>query len=692
MICNIGHAVKSNRLSAILGSVLIVIFLLAALVPSTADAAVLDVKSFGAKGDGVTDDTTAVQKAINSAVTGDTLVFNGVFSVSKLTVSGKSNLTLKGTGTIKQRVNNTLISVTNSPNFRIEGLTIDGNAKNWYLLDIQNSSYFVIENSTFKNLGNGTTTVSAIYIAPNSNNGLIKGNVFDNIVADRIARAIWVNNYRDRSKLAANITITGNLFKNIRPAGDGDAVVVDQGGNSNILISGNTFENVHKRAVKVMGNGVTAKDNIVKRNNIGLGFAALSAYGDNITFQNNNVVATGNSNYYWLVDVKGSNVKVLNNHLENSPTANNSGCDGISIDALLSGSGSYSNIEVSGNTIRNARYGIRNVSGATVNGIKILDNKFYGILNNVIHFDAKVDKPNISSNYSAPSPNFFIRFSTNPASADIQNNTANAKNGFYTIASGGTPTNSLIWNNTNNGIAVNNLNTTGSSNPSQPSQPTQPADTTPPVASGTDPVHQGANIPVDKTVTVTFSENIQAGSAYSGIKMTDPSGKNVTLNVSISGNKLVIKPTANLAYNTKHEVSIPKSAVRDAAGNNLAVDYLLEFTTVNAPLPADTTPPVATSTDPVHQSTGIPVNKTVTVTFNENIQAGSALSGIKMTDPSGRNVSLNVSISGNKLVIKPVANLARNTKHQVWIPKSAVRDLAGNNLAVDYMLEFTTIR
>ena len=60
----------------------------------------VDVRSYGAVGDGVTDDTAAIQAAINSLTNGGTIIFpNGTYLCnSGLTISGVSGIILKGMG------------------------------------------------------------------------------------------------------------------------------------------------------------------------------------------------------------------------------------------------------------------------------------------------------------------------------------------------------------------------------------------------------------------------------------------------------------------------------------------------------------------------------------------------------------------------------------------------------------------
>jgi Pectate lyase superfamily protein len=69
--------------------------------------AVLNVRDYGGKGDGVSDDTAAVQAAINAATNGATVMFpRGIYVVSNLAVKNRSGLSFMGEGrnsVIKQK-------------------------------------------------------------------------------------------------------------------------------------------------------------------------------------------------------------------------------------------------------------------------------------------------------------------------------------------------------------------------------------------------------------------------------------------------------------------------------------------------------------------------------------------------------------------------------------------------------------
>lgn len=93
----------------------------------------VSVLDFGAVGDGVTDDTVAIQAAIDAvtAAGGDILVPVGTFMVTALTIAG--NVNLHGPGAIKQIASTSSDMITisgTSVKVGVAGVTLDGNQTN----------------------------------------------------------------------------------------------------------------------------------------------------------------------------------------------------------------------------------------------------------------------------------------------------------------------------------------------------------------------------------------------------------------------------------------------------------------------------------------------------------------------------------------------------------------------------------
>ncbi len=92
-----------------------------------------NVKAFGAKGDGTTDDTKAIQDAINA---GMHIFFPvGTYIVDQITISNVNGYVIWGYGaTIKKKAGSVIwtriLDITSTKNMTILGLTLDGNKQN----------------------------------------------------------------------------------------------------------------------------------------------------------------------------------------------------------------------------------------------------------------------------------------------------------------------------------------------------------------------------------------------------------------------------------------------------------------------------------------------------------------------------------------------------------------------------------
>ena len=213
-------------------------------------------------------------------------------------------------------------------------------------------------------------------------------------------------------------------------------------------------------------------------------------------------------------------------------------------------------------------------------------------------------------------------------------------------------------------------------------------DNTTPTITSTDPTNNTNALPT-KIMTITFNEPIQAGSAYNNIVMMNTNDNSVKdIITTISGNVLTITPTYNWLQFVKYTLTIPVNSITDLAGNNLNATYTTSFTCNNAA--ADTTPPTITSTDPVNNSTNVPSNKVINITFNEPIQAGTAYNNIKIINTStNTEQTITKTITNNTLTITSPDAWLQGITYTLTIPLNSITDLTGNNLTNTYTSNFT---
>ncbi|MEN6461556.1 MAG: S-layer homology domain-containing protein [Syntrophomonas sp.] len=124
------------------------------------------------------------------------------------------------------------------------------------------------------------------------------------------------------------------------------------------------------------------------------------------------------------------------------------------------------------------------------------------------------------------------------------------------------------------------------------------------------------------------------------------------------------------------------------SNNTMTAGKQQEITLSTAAAP-DTTAPSVSSSDPANAATGVAINKTVALTFSENISAGSTYDQISFKDGSNADVLFTKGISGSTLTLDPVSDLDYCT-YTVTIPADAVKDAANNDLANEYSLTFST--
>jgi methionine-rich copper-binding protein CopC len=203
----------------------------------------------------------------------------------------------------------------------------------------------------------------------------------------------------------------------------------------------------------------------------------------------------------------------------------------------------------------------------------------------------------------------------------------------------------------------------------------------PPVVTATDPVDGDDNVPTTKTVTVTFSEPVLEGTNWGQIELKTGQTQ-VAASTSINGSVLTIDPVLDLEKNTQYTVTIPAGAVNDQDGFGLGQTVTFSFTT--------TDPPMVTGSDPTDGVNNVDLDKTLTVTFSKDVEAGDNWSGITLKAGQTTVATVN-TINGNTLSINPDADLSQDTTYTVTVPAGAVKGVEfGNPLPDEFTFSFIT--
>ncbi|ACX53231.1 peptidase C11 clostripain (plasmid) [Ammonifex degensii KC4] len=198
----------------------------------------------------------------------------------------------------------------------------------------------------------------------------------------------------------------------------------------------------------------------------------------------------------------------------------------------------------------------------------------------------------------------------------------------------------------------------------------------------TDPADGATDVPVDKTITLTYNTPVRPGPAYGKIALLDASGRKVSIRKKLAGTVFTIDPVKNLSYGTTYTLVLPAGAVKDGAGN-LSEEFVLSFTTE----PPDVTPPAVVETDPPAGGVVDSLKPVLKVRFSEQVYTGRNYSRIAIYDESGRRVAVSKRISGDLLEVRPVGALKPGMAYRLYLPAGAVKDKAGN-LSEEFELVF----
>jgi hypothetical protein len=213
----------------------------------------------------------------------------------------------------------------------------------------------------------------------------------------------------------------------------------------------------------------------------------------------------------------------------------------------------------------------------------------------------------------------------------------------------------------------------------------------PPVVIFTIPTNGATGVPINQSVSATFSEAMNPSTiSDTTFTLTGPGDVAVTGVVTYvpAGSVATFTPGASLALSTTYTATITTGAT-NLAGTALASNYTWSFTTAATGTSAA---PTVILTIPLNGATAVPLNQTVSATFSEAMNPTTINSTtFTLTGPGTTAVDGLVSYAaiGNTLTFTPSVNLAPNTLFTATITTGA-QDLAGNALAADYVWTFTT--
>jgi parallel beta-helix repeat protein len=189
---------------------------------------------------------------------------------------------------------------------------------------------------------------------------------------------------------------------------------------------------------------------------------------------------------------------------------------------------------------------------------------------------------------------------------------------------------------------------------------------TPPYIIFTTPTDGEVNVPVDTTITIYFSKEMNKTAVESAISISG--GLTPTSFVwDVANKNVTFTPSSILDMATKYTVIITTDA-KDTEGNRIKISYIFSFTTL------DIEPPVILLTSPYNGYTNVDRNAPVVVTFNESMQPSSVAFSCS-PDPGGWSVSW----SNNDTIATYSHNKLGNEATYTF-NITAAKDLAGLDL------------
>src|SRR3989442_270784 len=202
------------------------------------------------------------------------------------------------------------------------------------------------------------------------------------------------------------------------------------------------------------------------------------------------------------------------------------------------------------------------------------------------------------------------------------------------------------------------------------------------------PAPGATGVPLNTTVTATFSKAMNAASITTSTFRLRAAGSTVdvpaTVTVNAAGTFATLPPSSPLAAGTVYTARIA-AAVADPAGITLGAPLIWSFTTAVAP--------TVTAQAPAPGATGVPFNTTVTATFSKAMNAASITTATFHLRAAGSTAdvpaTVTVNAPGTLATLTPSSRLAAGTVYTVTVTGS-VTDVAGTVLGTNVAWSFAT--
>jgi len=202
-----------------------------------------------------------------------------------------------------------------------------------------------------------------------------------------------------------------------------------------------------------------------------------------------------------------------------------------------------------------------------------------------------------------------------------------------------------------------------------------------PIVESTTPLSNALNVPLGQVITATFNEEMDPGSINSTSFIVTGSSP-LAGTVSYSGKTASFKPLSPLSENTTYTAKII-TKVKDAMGNFLQLEYVWVFST------GTLLRPVVIAVDPINDATSVPLNKTISATFNMDMSPASLNNNTFKVSQGTNAVAGSISYTGSTVSFIPASPLLANKIYTVTIT-TGVKNSMDTPMTADYTWNFTT--
>jgi hypothetical protein len=214
----------------------------------------------------------------------------------------------------------------------------------------------------------------------------------------------------------------------------------------------------------------------------------------------------------------------------------------------------------------------------------------------------------------------------------------------------------------------------------------QNLDIDPPEITGHSPLADELDVPVNSSITVVFSEPIDAATVTSSTFLLSDGVDNIQGTISASGQTATFTPTASMQWETGYTATVT-SGVQDLSGNALTADYTWSFTTGAAP---DTIAPEITSVMPANNAADVSPDTVVDISFSEEMDPASITTASVIVSLNGSAIAGTVEYQSGHATFTPTDPLAYSAVYTITVTADA-EDLAGNGLEIPFESVFTTM-